>query len=217
MGGARRRTAWKWLDRVGSVIVSSSTFSAPITGDEPFAAIRQPVGDKTKLELAIGARLGSPGTASKKGDPSDTGRARRTERERAPHFAVASGRLADSGSAAVEACRSKLIRGLATQIERIPSMRNDAVAIKAQDNVATALRALRKEEIAAVGVGEQVVEVVLAEDVEFGHKFALIDIVAGDDIIKYGEVIGRATRPIPVGAHAHVHNVESLRGRGDLS
>jgi len=34
-------------------------------------------------------------------------------------------------------------------------------------------------------------------------------------ILKYGEVIGRATRDIEAGAHAHVQNIESLRGRGD--
>jgi hypothetical protein len=32
-----------------------------------------------------------------------------------------------------------------------------------------------------------------------------------------GEVIGRATQAIPTGRHAHVHNIESLRGRGDLA
>jgi altronate dehydratase small subunit len=38
----------------------------------------------------------------------------------------------------------------------------------------------------------------------------------GDDVIKYGEVVGRTTATINIGDHVHVHNVESLRGRGDL-
>jgi altronate dehydratase small subunit len=95
-------------------------------------------------------------------------------------------------------------------------MRYDAIAIKEQDNVATALRVLQKGETVLVGIGDGTVAVALVEDVEFGHKIALHDIATGDDIIKYGEVIGRATKKIPGGAHAHVHNVESLRGRGDL-
>ncbi len=35
-------------------------------------------------------------------------------------------------------------------------------------------------------------------------------------MLKYGQVIGRATADIAVGEHVHVHNIESTRGRGDL-
>jgi altronate dehydratase small subunit len=38
---------------------------------------------------------------------------------------------------------------------------------------------------------------------------------AGDDIMKYGEVIGAAVRSIRAGEHVHVHNLEGKRGRGD--
>ncbi|MDC7987210.1 UxaA family hydrolase [Rhodoplanes sp. TEM] len=96
------------------------------------------------------------------------------------------------------------------------AMQRHAIAIKIQDNVATALRRLEKGETAEVGVGDRIVSIVLRDAVEFGHKFALRDIARGDDIVKYGEVIGRATADIPAGAHAHVQNIESLRGRGDL-
>jgi altronate dehydratase small subunit len=54
------------------------------------------------------------------------------------------------------------------------------------------------------------------QSIPFGHKLALTDIPTGTDILKYGEVMGRATQEIPAGAHAHIHNIESLRGRGDL-
>ena len=37
-----------------------------------------------------------------------------------------------------------------------------------------------------------------------------------DDIRKYGQVVGRATADIRTGDHVHVHNVEALRGRGDI-
>ena len=37
----------------------------------------------------------------------------------------------------------------------------------------------------------------------------------GDEIVKYGQVIGHASKAIAVGEHVHVHNVESARGRGD--
>ena len=95
-------------------------------------------------------------------------------------------------------------------------MKIDAIAIKSADNVATALRDIQEGEDVAVSIGESGSRVKVVENVAFGHKFAMLDIPRGEDIIKYGEVIGRATRPIKRGAHAHVQNIESLRGRGDL-
>ena len=95
-------------------------------------------------------------------------------------------------------------------------MKTDAILIKEADNVATALRDIRPEEDATVGIGEKQREVRIQGAIPYGHKFAVKHIEKGDDIIKYGEVIGRATDDIPLGAHAHIQNIESLRGRGDL-
>lgn len=92
----------------------------------------------------------------------------------------------------------------------------DAIVIKEIDNVATALRNLQSNEEASVGVGQKTISVLIEDEIEFGHKFAVQDISYGQDIIKYGEVIGRATADIGKGRHAHIQNVESLRGRGDL-
>jgi altronate dehydratase small subunit len=92
----------------------------------------------------------------------------------------------------------------------------DAVMLTEVDNVATALRELTHGEEARVGVGERTFLVPVSQTIAFGHKLAVTDIRSGDEIRKYGEVIGRATQDIPSGTHAHVHNVESLRGRGDL-
>jgi len=95
-------------------------------------------------------------------------------------------------------------------------MKIDAIMIKSEDNVATALRDLKTGESASVGIGDSRKALQVAEDIPFGHKLAVNGIEAGGDIIKYGEIIGRATHPIQPGAHAHVQNIESLRGRGDL-
>lgn len=57
----------------------------------------------------------------------------------------------------------------------------------------------------------------LVEDVPFGHKFALLAHERGDEVYKYGEVIGQATATVAVGEWAHTHNVRSTRGRGDLT
>ena len=53
-------------------------------------------------------------------------------------------------------------------------------------------------------------------DVPYGHKIAVRPIAKGELIIKYGEEIGVATKDIAVGDYVHVHNLDSLRGRGDL-
>ena len=93
----------------------------------------------------------------------------------------------------------------------------DAIMIKAEDNVATALRDLKMEETALINVGEGQKQMEMIEDIPYGHKFAVMNIQKGDAIVKYGEVIGRATQSIRPGAHAHIQNIESLRGRGDLN
>ena len=46
-------------------------------------------------------------------------------------------------------------------------------------------------------------------DIPAGHKYALCDIKANDFIIKYGEIIGRATCDISKGEWVHSHNVKS--------
>jgi altronate dehydratase small subunit len=58
--------------------------------------------------------------------------------------------------------------------------------------------------------------VVAAGVIPYGHKIAAAPITKGAKIVKYGEVIGAATLDIKKGEHVHVHNMESLRGRGDL-
>ncbi len=53
-------------------------------------------------------------------------------------------------------------------------------------------------------------------DVPYGHKIAVKDIAMGEAIMKYGESIGRASCDIKKGDYVHVHNLEAMRGRGDL-
>jgi len=59
-------------------------------------------------------------------------------------------------------------------------------------------------------------DIVVNDDVPFGHKFALAPIKKGEQITKYGEEIGIASTDIALGDYVHVHNLESKRGRGDL-
>lgn len=86
--------------------------------------------------------------------------------------------------------------------------------------MATAVRDLAPgERIRVTGSGDSSrdgMTVELRDPLPLGHKFALRDISVGEEVIKYGEKIGRATAAIRQGEHVHLHNVEGLRGRGDL-
>ena len=62
--------------------------------------------------------------------------------------------------------------------------------------------------------GNTITATVLA-DIPYGHKVAVKDIKKGELINKYGEEIGIATKDIKKGEYVHVHNLDSMRGRGD--
>jgi len=89
------------------------------------------------------------------------------------------------------------------------------LVVDKKDNVATALRQLEKGSTIQVEVGEGAIEITGLETIPVGHKLALKDIEAGEPVIKYGEVVGLATKKIKKGEYIHVHNVEGLKGRGD--
>ena len=75
------------------------------------------------------------------------------------------------------------------------------VKIHSSDNVAVALEAL--SEGAVFG------DITLTEDIPAGHKFALCDIAAGENIKKYGAPIGHAASAISSGAWVHTHNTKT--------
>lgn len=91
-----------------------------------------------------------------------------------------------------------------------------ALMISSKDNVATALEDVSQKDVVEARLGKEVVTLEAREVVPFGFKIALRDIVKGEDVVKYGESIGRASRDIARGSLVHVHNLEGARGRGDL-
>lgn len=88
-----------------------------------------------------------------------------------------------------------------------------AFQIDVRDNVATALEQAKKGEMLHL-VGECREEQILAEtDIPVGHKIALKEIETGEEIIKYGVVIGCATEPVKKGSWVHLHVMKSLYDR----
>ena len=49
----------------------------------------------------------------------------------------------------------------------------------------------------------------LLKPIPRGHKFALESIKQGGNVLKFGQPIGHATKPIAAGEHVHVHNVST--------
>ena len=88
---------------------------------------------------------------------------------------------------------------------------NPVLLTSKKDNVVTCLRALKKGEQIELDGQEYIVK----EDIPQFHKMAIADIPKGTSVYKYGQPIGIATADIFKGDYAHVHNIDSTRGRGD--
>lgn len=87
--------------------------------------------------------------------------------------------------------------------DQAPSQQAPAsLQLHPRDDVAVALR--------PIAPGEEVSGVVAIEEVEQGHKVALRDLKAGDEVRKYGWPIGRMKADARAGAHIHSHNLETL-------
>jgi altronate dehydratase small subunit len=82
-----------------------------------------------------------------------------------------------------------------------------AYVIAAGDTVATALNEIPAGSVALRGAHTGTIHAF--EDIPRGHKIALIPHCAGDDVVKYGIVIARATKDIRPGTWVHLHCAES--------
>ncbi len=88
-----------------------------------------------------------------------------------------------------------------------------AIQIDDSDNVATVTSEVKEGERVEIlsPEGSVLDSPKVIGDVPFGHKIALKSIARGEEIVKYGEVIGVASARIAVGEWLHTHNVESVR------
>lgn len=85
-----------------------------------------------------------------------------------------------------------------------------AFQIDERDNVATALDPVTAGQTVTLTGEHGQPALTAVTDIPTGHKIALCDIAAGQDIVKYGVVIGRATADIPRGSWVHLHRMQSI-------
>ena len=93
---------------------------------------------------------------------------------------------------------------------------NRALKLSPKDNVASVMKEILSGNNVVVQGGNETRLFQAVEKIPFGFKVATADIRQGDTVIRYGEVIGRASQNIQKGALVHIHNIEGARGRGDL-
>ncbi|HYL76661.1 MAG TPA: altronate dehydratase family protein [Bryobacteraceae bacterium] len=89
------------------------------------------------------------------------------------------------------------------EIAKLPTAENAVIHLHAADNIAIARVALSPgQQIRVDGIS-----VAVEDPIPAGHKVALRAIASGENIVRYGQMMGRARIRIEPGRHVHTHNV----------
>lgn len=90
----------------------------------------------------------------------------------------------------------------------------DCIMLHPEDNVATVIKKTSGGDILTIANAqmEEIGEITAADNIPFAHKISLADLRTGEVIVKYGEVIGKASADIARGSYVHIHNVISIEG-----
>lgn len=91
------------------------------------------------------------------------------------------------------------------------------LVLNKNDNVGNAIEDITQKQAVFYSVDGESYEIVAEEAIPFGFKIALKNIKKGGPVLKYGEIIGKASKNITPGQLVHVHNMDGCRGRGDLN
>lgn len=86
----------------------------------------------------------------------------------------------------------------------------NAMLLHPSDDVAVVIKAVSKGEIVRYSCNGREVTVNALDDIPVYHKIAVRSVNKGSPVLKYGEVIGRATADIQTGNHVHTQNLSDL-------
>jgi altronate hydrolase len=88
-------------------------------------------------------------------------------------------------------------------ISKLPTAENSAIQLHPRDNVAIARVPLSAgAELHIAGL-----RLIARAAVPAGHKVALKHVATGETLVRYGQIIGRASKNIAPGDHVHTHNL----------
>lgn len=88
----------------------------------------------------------------------------------------------------------------------------DFLKINENDKVVVALKTIPAGETVTVDAQGEKKQITALEEIPAGHKMAICDIPAGEEVIKYGYRIGNAKENIRAGAWVHTHNLKTALG-----
>ena len=89
-------------------------------------------------------------------------------------------------------------------------MNINALLMDQRDNVVTCVTVVPAGEPVVYRRGDQLCSLTAAEEIPYCHKIALADLEEGDQVIKYGELIGRTTEPVGKGHWVSHNNIYSV-------
>ncbi|MCI7376042.1 MAG: UxaA family hydrolase [Christensenellaceae bacterium] len=92
-------------------------------------------------------------------------------------------------------------------------MEHSALRHQAEDTVGIVIYPINAgSEIAVKDIAtEEKLCLTVRENIPIFHKIALSDMTEGQDVIEYGQIIGRATADIPAGSYVHIHNIKTKK------
>lgn len=86
-----------------------------------------------------------------------------------------------------------------------------AILINLHDNVAIVLNSISRGDMVNIIYDNKIIKnIIVKDDISRYHKIAINFIKKNENILKYGEIIGRAQIAINEGAHVHVHNIKGV-------
>ena len=89
-------------------------------------------------------------------------------------------------------------------------MKVNALMMDKIDNVVTCVTEVAKGEDVVYQKGSELLTVRAEEDIPYCHKIALKDFDEGDEVLKYGELIGKTNGPIAKGHLVNHENIHSV-------
>lgn len=89
-------------------------------------------------------------------------------------------------------------------------MEINALLMDPKDNVVTCVAEVEAGNPVVYRCGEERFSIIAKERIPFCHKIALMDLKEGEDVIKYGERIGKTSQPVAKGTWVSHENIYSI-------